>query len=128
MIQRRFGAQIGLVPHRNLPSALPEPQIWSSQEETIGRFSPEPSFKTSSKYSPSDSLAESEAADISFVKTGGGSNYADWQACELEANGAFADIGGTFLLQPQFVRCMRLRGYKPESEVISEFESSRRAP
>jgi len=128
MVQRRFGTHIGLASHGTLPATFSGPQTWSSQEETIGRFSPEPSFKTSPKYSASQNIAQSRTDDISFVKTGGGSNYADWQACDREVNGAFIDIGGSFQLQPQFVQCMRSRGYKPESEVIHEFESSRSAP
>ncbi len=55
--------------------------------------------------------------DISFVKMGGGSNMQDWIMCEAEAGGFVRIVQGGYLIDPGFERCMRAKGYKPESEV-----------
>jgi len=56
--------------------------------------------------------------NISFVKMGGGSNMQDWLMCEAEAGGFVRVVEGGYLIDPGFERCMRAKGYKPESEVV----------
>lgn len=58
--------------------------------------------------------------DISFVKIGGGSNMQDWVMCETEANGFIRVVQRGYLIDPGFERCMRAKGYKPESEVAEQ--------
>ena len=58
--------------------------------------------------------------DISFVKMGGGSNMQDWVMCEAEAGGFVRVLQEGYLIEPGFERCMRAKGYKPESEVADQ--------
>lgn len=63
--------------------------------------------------------------DISFVKVGGGSNMQDWLMCEAEAGGFVRVVQGGYLIDPGFERCMRTKGYKPESEVADVIANER---
>lgn len=58
--------------------------------------------------------------DISFVKMGGGSNMQDWVMCEAQAGGFVRVLEDGYLIDPGFERCMRAKGYKPESEVVDQ--------
>ncbi len=128
LIERRFGTQFGFASSGHVPTISSGPRGVSSPEEAIGRFSPEPDFKSSSKAKTPAKVSEHTPSDISFVKVGGGSDYADWQACERQLGGAFVDVGGRYALSPQFEHCMRQKGYKPESEILADFESGQYAP
>lgn len=72
---------------------------------------------------PSDwSEMEPSTQDFSYVKLAGGSDPADWQACQNEV-GAFADTAnGQVRIAPAFDLCMRNRGYVPELEVIEYYD------
>lgn len=61
----------------------------------------------------------SEGDQLSYVKMGGGSSMADWQACEREAGGYFTPREGRYGVNPNFDRCMRIKDYLPESEAQS---------
>lgn len=63
--------------------------------------------------------------DISFVKIGGGSNMQDWVMCEAEAGGFVRVVEGGYLIDPGFERCMRTKGYVPESEVADVIGTDR---
>lgn len=58
--------------------------------------------------------------DISFVKMGGGSNMQDWVTCEAQAGGFVRVLQEGYLIEPKFERCMRAKGYKPESEAVDQ--------
>ncbi len=69
--------------------------------------------------------ANQEIGDsLSYVKMGGGSQIADWQACEKQAGQYFQTTATGFIVDPAFDRCMRTSGYKPEAEAQSELELS----
>jgi len=56
--------------------------------------------------------------DISFAKIGGGSNMADWLACEMKAGGyLYWEDGKGYVLDPTFENCMRGKDYALESEI-----------
>ena len=63
--------------------------------------------------------------DISFVKMGGGSNMQDWLMCEAEAGGFVQIVQGGYQIDPGFEHCMRMKGYKPESEVTDVIGAER---
>jgi len=73
---------------------------------------------------PTPALAErqAEAQSLSYVKMGGGSQIADWQACETQAGGYFIASPNGFSVEPGFDSCMRAKGYKPEAEAQAELE------
>lgn len=58
---------------------------------------------------------------LSYVKIGGGSRMADWQACEAEAGGYFQMTPSGFVVEPAFDRCMRRAGYVSEAEAQARF-------
>ncbi len=57
---------------------------------------------------------------LSYVKIGGGSKIADWQACEKRAGGYYLARAGAVVIDPKFDSCMRAAGYKPEAEAEAE--------
>lgn len=59
--------------------------------------------------------------DISFAKVGGGSNMADWQACEAKSGGyLYWEDGKGYALDPTFENCMRGKDYALESEIAQK--------
>jgi hypothetical protein len=67
-------------------------------------------------------MHSSEPQSLSYVKMGGGSQIADWQACETQAGGYFITSPNGFSVEPGFDSCMRAKGYKPEAEAQAELD------
>lgn len=87
----------------------------------------EPSYKKPAQFDsgPVQPLASPPASndkDVSYVKMGGGSNIADWQACETLAGGFTVTNLESFSVEADFDRCMRARGYKTEQESQAELK------
>lgn len=60
---------------------------------------------------------------LSYVKIGGGSTMAEWQACEAQAGGYFLQTSSGFTVMPAFDSCMRGYGYITEAEAEAKFAS-----
>ncbi len=82
-------------------------------------YAPQPQTK---KQTPQNRQAPNEdmGDSLSYVKMGGGSKIADWQACEKQAGGHYQARSGRYVVKPKFDSCMRAAGYKPEAEAEAE--------
>ena len=60
--------------------------------------------------------------NASYVKTGGGANMADWQACQTKAGNIYLAAGNSYIINPKFDACMRAHGYLPESEAVARLQ------
>lgn len=109
-------------PHMTLnakPSAsyMPDPV----PAQSLNRLDPVPIAAPSDDRVAVKMTPQEAASDISFVKIGGGSDMADWQACESLAGGLFTMNATGYDILPEFEQCMRAKGYTTETEAEAEF-------
>lgn len=114
--QNRFNAPMDF---RILPSEASAPKLRGLMpREAYENPVRHESFLTSQTVQSSPSNAQ----DVSYVKMGGGSDMADWQACETLAGGLFVIDTSGYEVDPQFDACMRARGYKTEREAQADLK------
>ena len=68
-----------------------------------------------------DTLSQPDVEDelgdsFAYVRLDGGSDMADWQACEVATGGAFIVTHAGTTIADDFDRCLRAKGYMTETE------------
>lgn len=119
--ETRFNAPLDF---RIMPSEASAPKLRGLMPrgvyETPGR---QASFRATQNVQPLPSNTQDVSQDVSYVKMGGGSDMADWQACETLAGGLFITRPDGFEVDAEFDGCMRSRGYKTEQEAQADLKA-----
>lgn len=108
-------------------------QAPKNSEDAAGRFAPHinpaPKGRASQAVSSARvapvAVTQNYADDgITFVKSDGTVDVADWDHCAQTSGAVFDETQTGFELSQPFSRCMTDKGYKPEAELLAELDAA----